>query len=81
MFTNGRLELLTKCRENMRGGQEQPLLGKWREAMQCLSARLEFAIVVKPIEFGPRPCLFFSTAARIIAEPWSESECKARRLQ
>ena len=55
MFTNRRLELLTKCCEDMRGGQEQPLLGKWREAMQCLSARLEFAIVVKPIEFGPRP--------------------------
>ena len=28
MFTNGRLELLTKCREDMRDGQEQPLLVK-----------------------------------------------------
>ncbi len=34
MFTNGRLELLTKCREDMRGGQEQPLLGKCREDMR-----------------------------------------------
>ena len=28
MFTNGRLELLTKYREDMRDGQEQPLFGK-----------------------------------------------------
>ena len=34
MFTNRRLELLAKCREDMRDGQEQPLLGKCREDMR-----------------------------------------------
>ncbi len=45
MFTNRRLELLAKCREDMRDGQEQPLLCN-RRMIQSLTS---------PIEFGPRP--------------------------
>ena len=73
MFTNGRLELLTKYREDMRDGQEQPLFGKSVrfELAECPEAhcrRVKITVVdvviVFPKRHGSMPSRDLKVSAR-----------------